>query len=179
MKRTFMAVILGLIFLAAGCGGGTGPASGALSTITPEDGDIGVLVTQTITATFRSALNETTLTAANITLTRSGTINVPGTIAYDAATKTLTFTPQQSLLAGVQYTFTIGAGAKTKAAGDYSVSFTTQNTPILYGYTAGEATSPLDLWSMNADGSGKVNLTNFGIFIELYPDVEGLLHVSE
>lgn len=162
MKRTFMAVILGLFFFATGCGGGASPAGDALTTIVPADGATGIPVTQIITATFNASLNEATLTSANITLTHSGGINVPGAIAYDDATKTLTFAPQYPLSGGMLYTFTLGAGATTKAAGDRAISFTTVNTPILYMYTAGAATSPNDLWSMNADGSGQINLTNFG-----------------
>lgn len=146
-----------------GCGGdGPVPAGDVLTSVTPANGATGVPVTQSITATFSASLDATTLTAANVTLTRSGTIDVPGTIAYDEATKTLTFTPRYPLLAGMAYTFTIGAGATTKATGDYAITFTTQEAPVLYLYSAGAAGSPNDVWSMNADGSGKTNLTNFG-----------------
>lgn len=167
MQRTLAAVlslILAVGFIAfAGCGGdGPVPAGDVLTSVTPADGAAGVPVTQVITATFGSSLDETTLTDANITLTRSGTIDVPGTIAYDEPTKTLTFTPLYPLQGGMSYTFTIGADAKTKAAGDHAITFTTQEAPILYMYSAGAAGSPNDLWSMNADGSDKTNLTSFG-----------------
>ncbi len=162
MKNSLIAGLAAIVLFAAGCGG-TSPAGDVLTAITPEDGATGVPVTQTITATFGSDLDETTLTAANITLTRTGAINVPGAIAYDAATRTLTFTPDSPMLAGTLHTFTISANARTKATGDYVMTFTTQETPVLFTFSDNEAaSSPFDLWSMNADGSSQTNLTAFG-----------------
>lgn len=156
------AFLLVWMLFAFGCGGGGGPAGNAVSSITPANGATSVALNQAITVTFNQDLDETTLTAANITLTRAnGTVNVPGTIAYTAATRTLTFTPNDQLQVGTPFTFTIGAGAHTKATGDYAISFTTLTPPLLYVMTTDVATRPVDLWSMNADGTNARNLTNF------------------
>lgn len=155
-----MLVLAGFV---SSCGGGPGSAADALSAITPTDGATGIPVTQVITASFNADLDETTLTATTIKLTRAAdAINVAGAIAYDAASRTLTFTPDVPLFAGTLYTFTMTSGAHTKAAGDLRISFTTQEVPILFLSSEGLATSPVDLWTMNADGSDKTNLTSFG-----------------
>lgn len=162
MKRMLIACVAVLLFSAAGCGGGgPGPAWDALTSIMPADGATGIPVTQVITAQFNADLNESTLTSTNIKLSRAGTIDVPGVIVYDAATRTLTFTPDSPMLAGTLYTYTIGAGAQTKAAGDHAITFTTQEMPLLYAFSEDTGTYPVNIWSMDPDGTDQTNLTAF------------------
>jgi len=151
----------------SGCGGGGKEmASGHITSITPAEGATGVVVTRAITVVFNADIDETTLTAANVYLTRAnGVVNVPGTIAYNAASKTLTFTPRFPMVGGALYTFTMTHSVMTKAvnaAGDFTSTFTTQNVPILYTSNSDVApTMYVNAWSMAQDGSNVLKLTNY------------------
>lgn len=164
MRTNRWMMVLAILVLMAACGGGAGPASEALTGITPADGATGIPVTQAITATFSKDLDQATLTPANITLTRGAVIggtNVPGQIAYDAASFTLTFTPDELLVPGTLYTFTIAAAAQTKAAGDYAITFTTQEVPLLLAISDDTSNLPINVASMDRSGANLTNLTNF------------------
>ena len=174
MKKRFFAVA-GLIILtlsvaifAASCGGGeAGYGVDSITTIDPANGATGVPVTRAITIVFNKDLDETTVTQTCATLTRlNGVITVTGAITYDAATRTLTFTPTFPLSAGALYTFTLMNTIRTKAAtpANYTTTFTTQPAPILFSSSEdpanpGAAIVDPNIWSINADGSGKTALT--------------------
>lgn len=95
-------------------------------------------------ATFNGAMDPTTLTTSTFTLTQ-GTTAVPGTVAYDAAFDTVTFTPTALLGALPPYTATISTGAQSSAgqalSAAYSWTFTTRaaapTTPVVNLGTAG------------------------------------------
>ena len=177
MKRPILAAMFA-VTLAAGCGGSSGgggggtvtppgPAGDAAASTVPANGATGVPVTQAIAVTFGKDLDATTLLAANIMLTQFGdAVNVPGTIAYDVPTKTLTFTPTRPMASGGLHTFTIKAAAQTKAAGDDAITFTTQPTPMIFSSTMdpnnpAASVTAMNVWSMQPDGTGLHALTTF------------------
>ena len=117
-----------------------------VSSTSPSDGATGVAVNSTITATFSTAMDGTTITTSTFTVTdASGAVS--GTVSYSGSTAT--FTPAADLSTDTTYTATITTGAKSASgvalASDYSWSFTTTagsapNTP--------SGTSPADLTQM-------------------------------
>lgn len=90
-----------------GCGGGSGgnamPDSAGPDTTPPKIVSLSPMsepnfapVLSKVTATFDEPLDAATVTAANLRLTArldDSTPTLPGTVAYDAATNTITFTP--------------------------------------------------------------------------------------
>jgi hypothetical protein len=87
-----------------------------VSSTTPADNATGVAITAVVTATFSEAMDATTISGTTFTLkTTSGSIPVAGSVAYDAGTKTATFTPTLALATNTVYTATITTGAKDAA----------------------------------------------------------------
>ncbi|HEX3031701.1 MAG TPA: Ig-like domain-containing protein [Bacillota bacterium] len=89
-------------------------------TVSPAGGAVGVAVNSVIKATF----SEDVANVNNTTFTVNG---VSGTVAYDAASRTATFTPAQALTAGTTYTVNLGGAMADKAgnAVKYTSTFTT------------------------------------------------------
>lgn len=130
-----------LVILAA-CGGGgggapstgPGPAPTVVST-SPASSAMGVAASTAISATFSEAMDASTITTSTF-IVSDGTNDVAGTVSYDAATKTATFTPASPLAATTAHTpqlFTVtikgGANGVKEAGGtpmtaDASWSFT-------------------------------------------------------
>jgi len=111
-----------------------------VSSTSPSDGATGVAVNSTITATFSTAMDGTTITTSTFTVTdASGAVS--GTVSYSGSTAT--FTPAADLSTDTTYTATITTGAKSATgvamASDYTWSFTTAaETPTV------SSTSPSD-----------------------------------
>jgi hypothetical protein len=82
-----------------------------------------VAINQTVNATFNKAMDPATITTANFTLTGPGTTTVTGTVAYVAASKTATFTPESNLAPNTTYTNTITTGVKDLANNALTTSF--------------------------------------------------------
>ncbi len=164
-----LCAALAAVMAAIGCGGGGGaPAVDAIVSVDPANGATGIPVTRAISVIFNQDIDETTLIPANITLKRANdAINVPGAITYDAAARTMTFTPDFPMVAGTLYTFTVTTSVLTKAtATNYITTFTTQPAPLLYltNHNAADPATPLtsyNLWSMAADGSAQTQLTAY------------------
>ncbi|MRR35982.1 hypothetical protein EG829_15165, partial [bacterium] len=100
------------------------PAPAIVST-TPSDNATGVPASSQIKVTFNEKIDPLTITPASFSL-KPG---VTGTVSYDAATDTATFTPSASLVPNTIYTATISTGV-TDTAGIHLVqkaswSFTT------------------------------------------------------
>jgi hypothetical protein len=98
--------------------------------VTPPNGDVGVCPNTTIiTATFNRAMNPATINTSTFTLTGPGAVNVPGAIAWIAATNTATFTPSSPLAVNTLYTATITTGVADTfgdhLAANFVWSFTT------------------------------------------------------
>jgi hypothetical protein len=101
-------------------------AKKGIQTVYPADGATGVTSATSVEVTFTDDMDPTTITTDTFTLWGS---QISGTVAYDAATRTATFTPDDYL--GLIHTYTASIGAQVKYAdgtelGDsYRWSFTT------------------------------------------------------
>jgi cytoskeletal protein CcmA (bactofilin family) len=118
--------------------------SPTVSSVTPLNASTGVALTTAPTAVFSEAMDLTTITTANFTLTGPGAAVVAGSVGY--AGTTATFTPTANLAQNTLYTAEITVGAKDLAgnalASKYTWSFTTvDNTaPIVVATGAYGAT---------------------------------------
>jgi O-glycosyl hydrolase len=104
-----------------------------VSTVTPADGSTGVSIGTTVTATFSTAMNASSITASTFTLAAQGGAAVTGAVSYDAASQTATFTPTAGLSYGTAYTATLATGVTsssgTALAAAKTWSFTTAAAP--------------------------------------------------
>lgn len=111
---------------------------------TPAAGATGVATDAKPTATFSKSMNATTLNSSTFTV-RQGTTVVPGSVTYNAPTKTATFAPDAALGLNQDYTATITTGARdtfgVAVAADHAWTFTTVATVVPPTVTV---TSPLD-----------------------------------
>ena len=74
----------------------------------PADGATGAPIDTTVNATFSAPMNPMTITTASFLVTTTATgAPVPGTVAYDAASQIVTFTPSANLAGDTQFTATI------------------------------------------------------------------------
>jgi len=116
-------------------GGGNRPE---VTATTPTSGAGEVAPTIVPTATFSMDMNPATLTAASFLLS-AGEIGVPGSVSYDAATDTASFTPDGVLDPATTYTAKVTTAAANAAgaalAADYDWTFTTAGDA---GWTAPE-----------------------------------------
>lgn len=97
----------------------------------PEKNAVDVPVNSSITATFSGEINETTINSNTFIVADSKGRNIKGTVKYDAATYTVTFTPSASFAKGTTYTVSIN-GVKDIKENDvppYSWTFTTRKGP--------------------------------------------------
>jgi len=115
-----------LVVVLAGCGQETTSIPGVVS-VTPAQGATGIPINTTVTATFSTAMNPASITAAGtFTVTAPGGA-VAGTVTYTGSIGT--FTPTSALAYGTTYTATITTAAAAPGGveliGPYSWSFTT------------------------------------------------------
>jgi hypothetical protein len=92
--------------------GNTGHAPTILST-SPADGATDVAINAVITATFSAAMDPSTITAATFTVKDSIGDPVAGTVTYDEASLTATFTPSGYLAPATTFTITLTTGVKS------------------------------------------------------------------
>jgi hypothetical protein len=94
----------------------------------PTNLSVAVPLDKVITATFNEKMNSSTIDAATFSIS-DGNSNIAGTIAYDPATFTASFTPSAKLVAGTTYTGKITPGVKDMMGlslqTDYVWSFST------------------------------------------------------
>ena len=98
----------------------------------PLGGATSVPPSSAITATFARAVDPSSISFAVLD---SSNTPVPGTVSYDASSKTATFTPNQALASSTQYTATVTATATTGVgmAAPAQWSFTTAKPPAQPG----------------------------------------------
>lgn len=101
----------------------------------PADNAVGIAIGITPSAVFSEGIDPVTLTAATFTM-ESGGNPVAGTVGYNQAAKTATFTPGAALAYNTTYTLTLVGGASgitdlaaNPLAADYSWTFTTGGPP--------------------------------------------------
>jgi hypothetical protein len=80
--------------------------------VAPPNGSAGACPNSIVTATFSEAMNPSTINTTTFTLTGPGAATVPGKVTYDAASKTASFTPSNTLAVSTLFTATITTGAK-------------------------------------------------------------------
>ena len=117
----------------------TGAAVNAVApTITvtnPASAAVAVPINKTVSATFSTAMDPTTITNATFTLSvAGGGASVNGTVAYNSASQIATFTPSANLLGSTQYTAAISNQVKDLSGNALAAgvppnpwSFTTSN----------------------------------------------------
>jgi hypothetical protein len=81
-----------------------------VAAVTPADGAVDVAAGTRVTARFDEAMDAASITPATFSLSRGGT-PVAADVAYDAATRTATLTPQAPLADATSYTATVQGGA--------------------------------------------------------------------
>ncbi|MEO5904907.1 MAG: Ig-like domain-containing protein [Gemmatimonadaceae bacterium] len=96
----------------------------------PANGAAGVATNVAPTVTFNEPMDATTINTTNIRLAETATSNsVAGTVSYNAATNTATFTPSAPLSNNISYTLTVTTGVKDVAgnalAANSTATFTT------------------------------------------------------
>ena len=127
-----------LLITACGGGGGGGAApAGAADTsgptvtaISPADNDTSVLTDAVLSITFDEPLDEATLTSSSFSLT-AGSNAVAGTIAYDSATNTASFTPAAALKAGTLHTATLTTAVKDASGNNLAAVFELTFTTVV------------------------------------------------
>lgn len=123
-----------------------------VTSTSPANAAMDVALDTDVTATFSRAMDSTSLTAMSFTLTEGGT-PVPGTVSYDAMSRTATLSPMSTLLEGRTYTATITTGAldslATALAAPHTFNFTTGSTPPTVSI------SPADM-ALNVPGNQSV-----------------------
>ncbi len=122
-----LAILFPTLLIVACGGGGSGSDTGgggspadttppSISTTTPTNAQQNVNRNAAISIIVSEALNATTVSAANVSLSTGGN-TVTGSVAYNAAQLEITFTPDSTLLASTQYTLNLGSGI-TDVAGN-------------------------------------------------------------
>ncbi|QCB96074.1 DUF4082 domain-containing protein [Arthrobacter sp. PAMC25564] len=105
------------------------PAAPAVSSVSPVNAATGVAVSVKPAATFNQSVTGSSVV---FTVKDSGGAAVAGTVAYDAAGNTATFTPGSALAYGITYTATVSGATNSTGqvmAAPYSWLFTTAAAP--------------------------------------------------
>jgi sugar lactone lactonase YvrE len=102
----------------------------------PSADATGFAVTGAITVTFSEAMDASTLNSSTFTVATAGGTAVAGTVSYDAATRTATFTPASPLSYGTHYSVTVTTGVKDEAGNPLGSALT-------WGFTTQSAALPL------------------------------------
>jgi ketosteroid isomerase-like protein len=133
-------------------------AVGPTITVTnPANIATNVFIDTTVSATFSTAMDPTTITNGTFTLAVAGAggAQVSGTVSYDSASQIATFVPSANLTASTQYTATVSNLVKDLAGN---------------ALTSGPASTPPDPWSFTtgttagAGGPPTINLGSAGSF---------------
>jgi YVTN family beta-propeller protein len=124
------------VLFTASTGGDATPPT--VATTAPSAGATGVALNVALSATFSEAMNATTVNAATVELRTSANALVSATVAYNAATRTVTITPASPLVFSTNYVATIRGGssdprvkdvAGNAMAASFGWSFTTTAAP--------------------------------------------------
>lgn len=123
----------------------------------PASAAVNVFIDTTVSATFSTAMDPTTITNATFTLAVAGVggASVSGTVSYDSASQIATFTPSANLTANTQYTAAV-SNSVMDLSGNALTSGPSSTPPDPWSFTTGAATG--------AGGPGIINLGSAGSF---------------
>jgi hypothetical protein len=130
MKTIKRSALLALALLLPACGQQLVEFANApvVASTSPASGATNIPLGTAMSVTFSEPMDPATVNTATFTL-HQGATPIPGTVSYDAASQTATFTPASYLAPSTTYTATITTGAKDSAgnpmASDMTWSFTT------------------------------------------------------
>jgi hypothetical protein len=113
-------------------GDGTSPT---VVSVVPPDGKIGATIGSVIRVTFSEPMDATSFGVGTIQLTSTTNGDVSGTITYDSATKTATFTPTQLLRESNTYKATVSTAVR-------DVSGLNLTSPIQWSFVTVDNTPP-------------------------------------
>ena len=135
-----------------------------VASTTPADGATNVSRTANVSATFSEALDPTSVT---YTFVDSSHANVPLTMTYDAASRTVSLNPSATLSDGMKYTVSISAS---------DTSGNAMQSPVGWSFTtSGVATCPCGLFDSTANpatvDSGDPSSVTLGVTFR--PSVDG------
>lgn len=120
-------VLSGLSLVACGGGGGSTSTPGTtttgptVSSTTPDNGSTGVLTNTTLSATFNVDMDAATISNSSFTLAGANTVS--GSISYNAATRTATFTPDAPLKPGSAFTVSLTTSITDSAGNALASAF--------------------------------------------------------
>ncbi len=140
-----------------------------INSVNPANNATGVAVSTTITAVFSESMSASTINTSDFTL-MNGSTPVTGTVNYNEANKTATFTPSTSLANGATYTAAVTTGVTDLAgnhlAGNYIWSFTIAgSTPPPQSVTVSIGTPATVSAGANFDVNVNIsNVTNFNAY---------------
>jgi hypothetical protein len=117
------------------------PADPTVSSTTPTDAQANVAIGTTVSATFPTSMDATTITTSSFTLKRPDGTTVTAAVAYDGVTKTATLSPSAALANGVTYTARLATTVRSTVgrtlAYPYAWVFTTIPPPTTLRINAG------------------------------------------
>ena len=128
----FATLLLSALVAACGGGGGRDPILGAngvavlsptVTAVSPANATTGVAPNTTIIAAFSTAMNPASINNATFTVSCPNGTPVTGTVVYNAASVSATFTPSANLPAAMLCTATITTGAMDTAGTPLSANF--------------------------------------------------------
>jgi ketosteroid isomerase-like protein len=123
----------------------------------PASAAINVFIDTTVSATFSTAMDPTTINNGTFTLAVAGAGGAPvsGTVTYDSASRIATFMPSANLTANTQYTATI-SNMVQDLSGNALASGPASTPPDPWSFTTGTTTG--------AAGPAMINLASAGSF---------------
>lgn len=150
-SRSLWLATLLIAGLMAGCSSNNNSDTSVptVAETSPADTAVAVALNSKVTATFSEAMDATTINTQSFTVTGAAEPALTGTVIYDVASKTASFTSVSGdFSASTEYTATLTASIKdstgTALAADYVWSFTSGTTTDAVAPTV-SSTSPVNL----------------------------------
>jgi hypothetical protein len=133
-------------------------AAATVTAVSPTADSTGICPNTLVTATFSEAMQSSTINTTTFTLTGgSGNALVTGTVSYDQASNTATFTPASPLELDQPYAANISPGAEDLSGNPLA----NYNWTFMTSATACQATVPLGS-TCSYGGLGGATVTNLG-----------------
>ena len=130
----------------------TGPT---ITVENPASVAVNVLIDTTVSATFSTAMDPTTITNGSFTLAVAGVGGAPvsGIVSYDAASHIATFAPSANLTANAQYTATV-SNTVQDLSGNALTSGPASTPPDPWSFTTGATTGAVSPAMINLGSAG-------------------------